>query len=311
MLQREVNMGAEEELLSQHICAICKTGNALPPVFDPRDYDATTFTDYIAASNNRREYICQEFELLGWTARRDLSFQFNLSGKTQMHGRERHSGTNTIIAWEGSDFSGPPSGLYCGHTDYCAGLGAIDNASGCAALISLARAISVMNEMRKKVWFVLFDQEENDRCGSRDFAEWMLDSYHDPAEKILAAVNLDGVGEGRDIVLSNGSTAPSLFHHLHERLQFPVESVCTTLSIDPYWRMLESDITSLKGLIVNATLLISSLNILGSSREDSIQELKNIRAHTSSDVPEHVCIASVAQATRLALQLMKLVHDLE
>jgi Zn-dependent M28 family amino/carboxypeptidase len=79
--------------------------------------------------------------------------------------------------------------------------GAMDNASGTASLIEMARAVKAMPEApRRSMLFVAVTAEEQGLLGSQYYAQFPL--Y--PLEKTLAAINLDGMnmwGQTRDMVV--------------------------------------------------------------------------------------------------------------
>jgi Zn-dependent M28 family amino/carboxypeptidase len=88
---------------------------------------------------------------------------------------------------------GPPKG---GDSIYN---GALDNASGCAALVNLVRALSG-EKVRRSVLFLAVTAEESGLLGSEYYARYPTV----PVKKIVANLNIDGVnawGEARDIQL--------------------------------------------------------------------------------------------------------------
>lgn len=70
--------------------------------------------------------------------------------------------------------------------------GADDNASGCAALLEVARALRLGAPPRRSVLFVAFDGEEIGLLGSRHFVAHPTVAR----ERIVAMLNLDMVGRG-------------------------------------------------------------------------------------------------------------------
>jgi Zn-dependent M28 family amino/carboxypeptidase len=79
--------------------------------------------------------------------------------------------------------------------------GAMDNASGTASLIEMARAVKAMPEApRRSMLFLAVTAEEQGLLGSQYYAQFPL--Y--PLDKTLAAINLDGMnmwGRTRDMVV--------------------------------------------------------------------------------------------------------------
>lgn len=77
--------------------------------------------------------------------------------------------------------------------------GALDNASGCAMLVNLARALSV-EKIRRSVLFLAVTAEESGLLGSAYYAR----NPTVPAKKIVANLNIDGInafGKTRDLQL--------------------------------------------------------------------------------------------------------------
>ncbi|MFG0316622.1 MAG: M28 family peptidase [Planctomycetota bacterium JB042] len=86
--------------------------------------------------------------------------------------------------------------------------GADDNASGCAALIEVARAFTLGGPPARSILFVGFDGEEVGLLGSRHFVRRPTV----PKKEIVAMFNLDMVGRGEpgDVRVCGTSTAPLL-----------------------------------------------------------------------------------------------------
>jgi hypothetical protein len=97
--------------------------------------------------------------------------------------------------------------------------GADDNASGVAALLAIARMLTLEppRERERAVVFVVFSGEESGLLGSRYYAEHPLF----PAEQVLAMINLDTVGRLRDrqlIVFGTGTARefPAILEGLNQ-----------------------------------------------------------------------------------------------
>lgn len=86
--------------------------------------------------------------------------------------------------------------LVCAHVDgHDISEGALDNASGVAVLSEVARALAEREEeLERRVRLVGFGSEEFGLIGSEHYA-----SIHE-MERIVAVVNCDGAGRGRDLV---------------------------------------------------------------------------------------------------------------
>ncbi len=86
--------------------------------------------------------------------------------------------------------------------------GANDNASGSAALMAVAEALSRAPERpARSVAFVLFAAEEQGLNGSR----WFVEHPPFPLERVVAMLNLDCIGAGEKLQIGNGKSAPRLW----------------------------------------------------------------------------------------------------
>ena len=95
--------------------------------------------------------------------------------------------------------------------------GADDNASGVAAMLQLARRLS-MNPMKRTVIFAAFGAEEMKQLGSK----YYLDNPLMPLEKTAAFINLDMVGrmKGSRLYAFGAGSAPQLEDALFDVLAF-------------------------------------------------------------------------------------------
>lgn len=89
--------------------------------------------------------------------------------------------------------------------------GANDNASGCAAVLEIARVLcSITPTPDRSVIFVLFSSEEQGLLGARHFVN-TLPSNSIAHEKVIAMLNFDCIAHGDSIQLGNGHSAPALW----------------------------------------------------------------------------------------------------
>lgn len=174
-------------------------------------------------------YMAQRFEQIGLVAKGTHEFEQPFSkGTKQM--------TNVVALLEGSDAELRDQYLVIGaHFDHLGQRGdkiyhgSDDNASGCAALIEVARALRADTDLRRSILFVAFDGEEIGLLGSKHFVR----EPPVPREAIVAMLNLDMVsrGETGDVWLSGAGYSPLLkewveaiapetdlaVHHEHEK----------------------------------------------------------------------------------------------
>ncbi len=91
--------------------------------------------------------------------------------------------------------------------------GANDNASGVAAVLELARLISISKKKpSRSIVFVLFSGEEKGLDGSR----FMANNLPLPKEKIIAMYNMDCIAFGDSIQIGNGLSNPELWNKMKE-----------------------------------------------------------------------------------------------
>lgn len=91
--------------------------------------------------------------------------------------------------------------------------GALDNASGVADLLGMARALSVSEKKPGRTIIMLFFGGEE--CGLLGSREYVLNPVW-PKEKTLLMVNLDMVGNGTGFHLSGGLSFPGMLKHFEE-----------------------------------------------------------------------------------------------
>jgi len=116
------------------------------------------------------------------TTRQSSIQTFNLIGK--LPGRRRDSGAVLLVAhWDAFGICAPPptEDMICN--------GAIDNASGLAALTEIARRLARGSKMDRDVYFLATTSEELGLLGAHAFAE----NPPLPLDQIVAAFNIDSV----------------------------------------------------------------------------------------------------------------------
>lgn len=172
----------EPDSLKHHIEDICRVSKFLDPEeFQPYDLKGAKLEEYLAYSNKRLDIVRSKFEELGFKA--DLQ-EFS------------HYGFRVANAVFKKGESGDET-WFVAHHDYCAGLGAEDDASGLAVMIEIARHFKD-SEIGEKLVFASFDLEERGLLGSEYFVN------HLPKEsrkKIRYVIDLECLGSGKDITI--------------------------------------------------------------------------------------------------------------
>ncbi len=127
-------------------------------------------------------------------------FNDNITGNVigLIEGSDPELKDEVIILGAHLDGQGSPGALFAG---------ALDNASGCANLMAIAKAFSQLKERPKRsVMFIFYGAEEIGLVGSRFYSEHPLF----PMEKTVCVVNMDMVGNGNSFVLTRVDSDPLL-----------------------------------------------------------------------------------------------------
>ena len=165
--------------------------------------------------------------------------------------------------------------------------GANDNASGSAAVLEIARALSACNYVPKRsVMFVLFSSEEHCLDGSK----FMAMNLPDSAEKIVAVLNLDCISYGDSIHIGNGESSPKLFHMARTTDIFNWKK-----SVSRTWKGGGADLTAFHNLGIPGLYFAST---------NSYENL-----HLPSDLPETLNKELFEQITKLVCKLTEQIAD--
>ncbi len=141
-------------------------------------------------------------------------FEIEISADTQHYGMGKTA--NVIGYIPGTDEALKHEAIILGaHLDAQGYLGfelpgALDNASGVADILAVARALSQFKgELKRSVVFLFFAAEEVGLVGSKHYCEH-------PAfapEQTLLFMNLDMVGNGKGLALWHGESYPEIYSH--------------------------------------------------------------------------------------------------
>lgn len=141
---------------------------------------ASEMERYLYRGKRRLTVVSKQFEQLGY---RTITQEFNFRGLVA---------TNALFA-RGEISDGVI--LLTAHHDYCAGLGAEDNATALAMMLELSHCLG---EKESLIMFASFDLEELGLLGSRHFVA-------SPSGKQLRALTgviaLECLGSGKDVVI--------------------------------------------------------------------------------------------------------------
>lgn len=87
-------------------------------------------------------------------------------------------------------------------------LGAMDNGSGSAVLLAVAKQISTIKDLPYSVRFVAFGAEESGLIGSRKYMEMLKEEKPQELKRIVGMVNLDTVAGGDYLYVHSAHTTP-------------------------------------------------------------------------------------------------------
>lgn len=166
-----------------------------------------------------------------------LSFNLNTKARIQVTSKyqEKSKTMNIVGLIEGSDDKLKNEFIVIGaHLDHVGQQGkdiyfpgANDNASGSAAVLSIAQEISKMEvKPKRSIIFVLFASEEQGLFGAEHFVK----KSPVPIESISAMINMDCVGYGDSIQIGNGKSSPILWE-----IAYTIDSKNNDMMVERTW----------------------------------------------------------------------------
>ena len=174
-----INMYFNADRVMKTIEEICHVSEFVDPV-DPGWSNFWKMERYLRRGKRRLAIVSQRFQQLGY---RTITQEFDFRGLTA---------TNALFV-RGEISDGVI--LFAAHHDYCAGLGAVDNAAPLSIMLELARCLE---ERELGVVFASFDLEEVGLCGSRHF---VASSAAKELRALTGVIALECIGSGRDVVI--------------------------------------------------------------------------------------------------------------
>lgn len=162
------------------IKSICRTSKYIDVGFNPHEMSHEVLAEYLASSRKRLDVFARRMQRLGYTT--DLT-NFEHGGQQAVN----------CLAYSGKEVQ-PGSLLLVAHHDYCAGVGAEDNATALATMIELARIFAG----EPGLCFGSFDLEEHLCQGSSAFLKSLSDEQF---AKFAAVIDLECLGSGKDIII--------------------------------------------------------------------------------------------------------------
>ena len=161
--------------------------------------------------------------------------------------------------------------------------GANDNASGCAAVLELAR-IFTQKENARSIVFALFSGEEQGLIG----AEYFVKNLPIPPDKIIAALNIDCIATGDSIQIGNGLSSPELYSIARS---FDTNK----LIVQETWKGGGADLTPINDAGIPGLYFVTKYSYT--------------HLHLPSDTPETLNIKLLKQTVELAYNLVSFIAE--
>ncbi len=287
-------MGAAR--LRRHVEDICSVSAFIDPSEWEVDHLKGKLEDYLAYSRRRLDVVVSKFEELGYSA--ELQ-DFTFYGRTATNAVFRRRGVR-----EGR------KGLWiAAHHDYCAGLGAEDDASGLAVMLGLARQFRDSPAAEHLV-FASFDLEERGVVGSSRYASSLTGRE---LGGIDALVTLECLGSGKNLTICTSVANATSDAGLVERLCDSSSSLGIKAVAADY-DYFNSDHASFVNYGVRVAELASinftryARSLLRSDFNDRLQSGSFSAAHTQFDTPESLNYGQMADAASILAEFIRREH---
>jgi hypothetical protein len=256
-------------------------------VMEEPDIITSRFGDYSTYSRKRLEIVKSKFEELGYNA--NLK-DFQHDGFNGTNGIFRLGQQSEKEIW------------ITAHHDYCAGLGAEDNATALAVMIELAKYFR-FSPIGQDLVFASFDLEELDAIGSNYYCNQLNKGS---IEKIKYVINIDCLS-GKEVVifekLDGARSDKNLVKQIHE----------TATNLD-YKFIVGSNVTLVTDQIPFARKRKSKIRTVGIHSLDYsfyqnfwVADVGNSEDiyHTNNDLPENVNMGNLVKVLNTLIEFIK------
>ncbi len=262
--------------VAKTIREICSVSQFVDP-FTPTSSNVSMLERYLRLSKQRLSVVSRRFEELGYKM---IAQEFKFQGLTALNA--------VFLKGDISD----DMILFTAHHDYCAGLGAEDNATGLAMMLELGRCLE---QKSSSFIFASFDLEELDLLGSRHFI--VTDYGEQIKEKLSGVIALECLGSGKDAVIcrtvAGAKSDPSLVSKLESsarRLGYPVALE------DFRWFNSDQVPFAQQGIPTAEICSFNSQNYMGGPSKDV-----NV-AHSRFDIPKNIHLSTLKVIGEILLQ---------
>lgn len=273
--------------LKRTIHDICASDFLDPDEFDPHGLSPTKLEQYMSNSHHRLQVIKSKFEELGYIIEED---KFDYGGFDAINAIFKRDGNSDGEIW------------ITAHHDYCAGLGAEDNASGLSIMLEIARYFKD-SEIGKKLVFASFDLEEPGLQGSEHYAKNLPKNKLD---KIKYMINLECLGSGKDVVVCKSVSAARSDPALVESLLGAASSSGYQFIAEDFDFFIADHLSFVKRGVKSAE--VCSLNhgayknyggTVSHDRQDGSI------AHTINDVPENIDAENMSKVCKTIIKFVE------
>ncbi len=285
-------MGEKE--LRRHVEDICAVSMPIDPAVWDVDRLQGRLEDYLENSRARLDIVASKFEELGYRAEcHDLTFY----GRTATNAIFRRRGARSRRKGR----KGPRKELwFAAHHDHCAGLGAEDDASGLAVMLSLARQFRD-SPSAEHLAFASFDLEERGMVGSSRYVSSLTDAE---LEGIDALVTLECLGSGKDLTLCRSLYNAECDESLNESISACAELLGHSILLDDY--DFGSDAIPFANKGVRTTNLCSLTSACWLPyRQGRCDRDRVTVSHTGLDTPEHLDYARMVDAGSILAEFIR------
>lgn len=257
---------------------ICRVSELADPA-DPGWYNSRKMERYLSRGKRRLNVVSQRFQGVGYGM---ITQEFGFRGLTA---------TNALFARKKISDGVI---LFVAHHDYCAGLGAVDNAASLSIMLELAHSI---DERELGVVFASFDLEEVGLCGSRYFVR---SSAAQELGALIGVIALECIGSGRDVVICKEVVGAKSDPVLVESLLRAGRKLGHRILLESFdWFNADHVPFAEQGIRTVEVCSFNSENYKGYPTLDV-----NV-AHSSFDMPENIRLDTLKVAGDVLLQFLK------
>jgi hypothetical protein len=278
----------------QDICGVSKFFD--PDKYDPHSIESGTLKKYLYYSHRRLRVVQDKFSSLGYDTKIQKFSYDGFSAKNAVFQKpnvplfpDQHDARFWIVA----------------HHDYCAGLGAEDNASALSVMIEVASHFQ-SKAVSDHLVFASFDLEELGLVGSRHFAKQVGKKQK---KSIQYLIDLDCLGSGADVIICKSVDEAKSNPKLVRKIYDASSSLGYEFIQEDFGFFWADHVPFAKKGVKTAQ--IASLDH-EAYRKHRGQELLDLRlrkdgsvAHTKRDLPENIRTENLEQVCETLIRLIE------